>query len=267
MRLTGSAAPKGKKRIVKILTICAVFTLLGSLLFSGVYSAMSGYSSVIDADDVEMIQLEPPKSGDDAAVIRTTAGDLTFVLYPSVCPEAVANFKNLAETGYYDNSYVFSVVPDVYFEAGSPNADGSLKESDLSKPCERIPREASAKLWPLRGALCAPTTTADTGFFKSLFGKQSFYNGSRFLVADTVEMTEEMQSGLRENQKLSAVADAFIEHGGIPNFSMQMTVFGQLTDGFDVLDAITGSETVSEGEISRPKDEIRILSVEITQIP
>lgn len=266
MRLNGNA-PTGKKRIVKILSICAVFTLLGSLLFSGVYAAMSNYSSVIDLNDVEIIQLDPPKSGDETAVIHTDLGDMTFLLFPSICPETVANFKSLAESGFYDNSYVFSVIPGVYFEGGSQNADGALSEADAAKPTERIPREASAKLWPLRGALCAPTVTADSGFFKALFGKREFYSGSRFLVADTVEMTEEMQNGLRENKQLSAVADAFIENGGIPNFSMQMTVFGQLTEGFDVLDKITGVEVVTEDELSRPKEEIRIKSVEITQIP
>ena len=46
-----------------------------------------------------------------------------------------------------------------------------------------------------------------------------------------------------------------------------MTVFGQLIDGFDVLDAITGAEVEGETGETRPKDEIRIKSVEISTVP
>ncbi|MBQ3940319.1 MAG: peptidylprolyl isomerase [Oscillospiraceae bacterium] len=267
MRRTGALMPQRKSKMVRVLTLCAVFTLVGSLLFSGLYAMMSGYSSVIDAKDIEMIQLDPPKSGDETAVVRTTAGDMTFLLYPAQCPKTVENFKALAADGTYDDSFVFAVEPDVYFEAGTPNADGSLAEGEDAKSSERIPRELSAKLWPLRGALCAVTSAADAGFLKTLTGKQEYFTGRRFLVVDTVEMTEELQKGLRENEQLSAVADAFIEKGGVPNFSMQMTVFGQLIDGFDVLDAITGAEVEGETGETRPKDEIRIKSVEISTVP
>ena len=267
MKLTGRGTPKPRIKVMRIMIVCAVFTLLGTLMFAGVSAMMAKNTATINPEDIEMIQLAVPASGAEAAVIRTTAGDMTFVLYPEECPETVANFKSLAESGYYDNTYVFSVVPGVFFEGGTPNADGSLQGGDADKASEHIPRETSAKLWPLRGALCAPSTSFDTGFFQTIFGKQHYYSGSRFLVADTVEMTEEMQQGLRTNEQLSAVAEAFIGQGGIPNFSMQMTVFGQMTDGFDVLDAITDTAVVTEGEESRPKDEIRILSVEITQIP
>ena len=267
MRRTGTLRPPRKNRIVKILSLCLIITLLGSVLFSVLYSSLSSHSSVIRAEDVALIQLDPPESGDETAVIHTTAGDMTFLLYPGECPEAVANFKALAESGAYDGTYVFGVEPGIFFEGGAPNADGSLNEGGAEKPSEHITRELSAKLWPLRGALCAMTTSADTGFWKTLFGKQQYYTGSRFLVVDTVEMTEEMQSGLRENEELSAVAEAFIGNGGVPNFSMQMTVFGQMIDGFEVLDAITDAEvTGTEGE-TRPKEEIRIQSVEIATVP
>ncbi|MCR5305958.1 MAG: peptidylprolyl isomerase [Oscillospiraceae bacterium] len=267
MRRTGAMMPRRKSKMARVLTLCAIFTLLGSLLFSGLYAMMSGYSSVIDANEIEMIQLNPPKSGDQTAVVHTTAGDMTFLLYPEQCPKTVENFIALAQNGDYNDSFVFLVEPDVFFEAGAPNADGSLNEGDADKPSERIPRELSAKLWPLRGALCAATTSADAGFWKTLFGKQEYFTGSRFLVVDTVEMTEELQQGMRENQQLSAVADAFIEKGGIPNFSMQMTVFGQLIDGFDILDAITGAEVTGEHGETRPKEEIRVKSVETSSIP
>ena len=255
-------------RAVKGLTLACCFTLVASLLVSGWFGLTSGYSAVMKAEDISMIQLDAPQSGAPTAVMHTDLGDLTFLLYPEECPETVASFRALAESGYYNGSYVFRVEPGTFFEGGSPNPDGAPAADAAGTPQERIPRELTPRLWPIRGALCAVTTAADAGFLRTLFGSQKYYTGSRFLVVDTVAMDDEMQQGLHENSNLTAVADAFIEKGGIPNFSQQMTVFGQLIEGFDVLDAITDAETVTgEDSLAVPKAEIRIQSVEISAVP
>ena len=267
MKLTGKGARQGNPRLVKALTFCFVFGLVASLLISGWFGMTSQYSAVLRAEDIALIQLDAPQPGQPTAVLHTTLGDLTFLLYPEQCPKTVENFRSLVESGYYNGTYVFRVEPDIFFEAGAPNADGSLN-SDADSAHEHIDRELSPKLWPLRGALCAVTASADAGFFRTLTGSQRYYTGSRFLVVDTVEMNEEMQSGLHENETLSAVADAFIERGGIPNYSQQMTVFGQLIDGFDVLDAITSAEvTAEDGETWAPKSDILIESAEFSAVP
>jgi len=196
--------------------------------------------------------------------METDAGTLTFVLYPEQCPQTVANFISLAESGYYDGSYVFRVEPEIFFSAGAPNADGTVPNPDAES--EHVPQELSAKLWPLRGALCALTTKADAGFFRTLFGKQRYLPGSRFLVADSIEFTDEIREGLRsqtDNETQDLVADAFIENGGIPNYSQQITVFGQLIEGYDILDAITESELTGTENAMRPKEDIRILHIDI----
>ena len=263
MKLIRPGMSKRRARIIKTLSICAVFTLLSSLLFSTWYSMTSGYSAVVDLDQVEMIQLEPKKDSDTLAVMHTTAGDMTYILYPQEAPQTVQSFIELAESGYYNGTVVFRVEKDVFFAAGAPNADGSLNPGDADKPSENIPRELSPKLWPLRGALCALTSRADAGFFRTLFGKQRYYSGSRFLVADTVEMTQEMEEGLRSSEKMKIVADAFLEKGGIPNYSQQIAVFGQLCEGFDILDSITGADLTGEEGAMRPKEDIIITAIDI----
>lgn len=268
MKLKGPGMTPKRARIVKALSLCAIFTLLSGIAFSVWYSLTSRYSTVLNVDDIEMIQLEAPKSGDPAAVIHTSAGDMTYRLYPEYCPNAVANFTELANSGYYDGTYIFRVEKGIFFAAGAPNEDGSLRdEAAGAADCEHVVQELSPKLWPLRGALCALATGQDTGFWANFTGKQKTYNGSRFLVADTVEMTDEMIEGLRSNNQMAPVAEAFIEHGGIPNYSQQITVFGQLTDGFEILDAITGAELTGESGNTRPKEPILINSVEITVYP
>ena len=266
MKLHASNRGVNRKALVKGLLLCTSFTLLMSLAFGLWFSMTHDYTAVIKPEDIALIQLDAPKEGDPIAVMHTDAGDMTYVLYPNEAPRTVSNFCTLAKQGYYDGSYVFRVEQDVFFSAGAPNADGTVPDPDAAS--EHIPRELSAKLWPLRGALCALTTKANTGFFRTLTGRQEYFTGSRFLVANTIEMTDEIRKGMlseNNNEAQDLVANAFLDHGGIPNYSQQITVFGQLTDGYDILDAITSAALTGEQNAMRPKDDIRILSIEITE--
>lgn len=262
--LRGPAMTPSRARLVKSLSLVAVFTFLAAFACGIWFTYTNGYSATVNLAEVTLIQLEPPQAGDPIAVMHTSVGDLSYRLYPSECPKAVENFVQLAESGYYDNTYVFRVEQGIFFAAGAPNPDGSLAEDvPNDAPQESVPRELSPNLWPLRGALCALTTKTEGGFFRTLTGKQSYYNGSRFLVADTIEMTEEITESLSEQRETNPVAAAFLEHGGIPNYGQQITIFGQLYAGFEVLDAITEAELTGETDALRPKEEIRILSIEI----
>lgn len=275
MRLNGPVQRQQKPKLVKGLLIVLTITMLSSFGLGLWSSLSSNYSAVLKDEDIAMIQLDAPQSGQKAAVVHTTLGDMQFTLYPEECPQTVESFCTLAESGYYNDTYVFELAPSVFFAAGAATAAGDLPAGKEGTQQERIPQELSPKLWPFRGALCAMQTASEGGFWKTLTRTQETYTGSRFLVCNSIEMTDEIQEGLRSvsSDAMKQVGEAFIEHGGIPNYAQQLTVFGQMTDGFDVLDAITGAEvgageTVAEGvEVTRPKDEIRITSVEILTLP
>ena len=53
------------------------------------------------------------------------------------------------------------------------------------------------------------------------------------------------------------LVETFKKKGGIPNFSQQFTIFGQVYDGFDAYDKIC-SVKVTDDESLRPVDEIKI---------
>ena len=262
--LWGNHLSPQRRRTVKILTILFIVALLISVGWSIMLNISRRYTASIDLADVKMIQLEEPAEGAPCAVVHTTVGDMTFLLYPEEAPQAVENFTNLVESSYYDNTYVFRVEEDVFFAAGSPNADGTLAEGASDTAAESVPRELSQNLWPLRGALCALTTKAEGGFWQRLSGTQEYFNGSRFLVLDSIEMTDEIVEGLRSSsEEENPVAEALIEQGGIPNYAQQMTIFGQLIDGWDVLETITNAPLTGEEGAMRPQEDIQIKSVEM----
>lgn len=263
-RAPNSSLPPKRRNLAKTLKILCGISFLLALTCTIWFTLTQSRSATVDLKKVKLMQLEPPKDGDPIAIMHTTCGDLTYLLYPSECPNAVENFVQLAENGTYDNTYIFRVEQGIFFAGGAPNPDGSLSdEISNDAPQESVRQEITPTMWPLRGALCALKTKSDSGFFRTLVGKQVSYNGSRFLVANSISMTDDIINGLKLQGEDNPVAQAFIEHGGIPNYAQQITVFGQLFEGFDVLDAITDVALQGEEGSYRPAEDILITSVEI----
>lgn len=252
---------KGNKTIVRSVLI---FTLImGAMAFmvmlnSSIRQNNNNYITV-DPNTMELVQLDEPKEGDPIAIVDTTLGEFRFVLYPQYSPNAVKNFTDLAESGYYNGTYVFNSDSGAYSAAGAPKKDGTVDDTSH----EVVERELHENLWPFRGAVCAMTTTVDKGIKEFLFGGGTYYNGSRFAIINTIDFDEQMKSDIREVSASQALADAFIEKGGIPNFSQQMTVIGQTYKGLDVVDKLASLETENNGPYKIPKDDIMIISVKI----
>ena len=81
------------------------------------------------------------------------------------------------------------------------------------------------------------------------------------MVAGSIEFTDEIKTELLEGKENTHIEDAFIEYGGLPNASQQMTIFAQAYDGFDVLENIMKLE--SDEETFRPFDEFKIEEIKI----
>lgn len=253
-----------KKSLVKTVLVFTLVMSLGILVFLTFQNYMKAKNSVvINSETLELVQLKEPQEGDPIAVVETTLGEIRFVLYPEYSPNAVKNFTELAESGYYNNTYVFHSESGAFSAAGSPNKDGTLNE-DFDKNRELVKRELHQNLWPFKGAVCCMTSTVDKGFFDTLFGGGDYYCGSRIAFLNTIEFTDEIKEGILASDN-ETLANAFIENGGIPNFSQQMTVIGQIYEGMDVAEKLSQLETEdsADGTYKIPKEDIMILSVTI----
>ncbi len=214
------------------------------------YSCSSAKENMtIDFETMELVQLNEIADDTKVAVIKTTLGDIKAVLYPEYAPQTVNNFIELAESGYYNDTYVFRTSPSVFFAAGSPNRDGTLNE-EHNQDYEKIPTEFHQNLWPFKGALCSLSNNMNCG-------------GSRFLFVNTIEFTDEIKEGLLSSSENTKLADAFIEYGGVPNYTQQMTIFGQAYEGLEVVEKISSAESDSDND-NIPYEEIKIESVTIS---
>lgn len=248
-----------KKAVQYLFYAMVVFTVL-SIIVTIVGFSEDKKKISIDPEKVTLIQLDTIKGNIDpdaeVAVIKTSLGEIKAELYTEHAPNTVARFKELAQSGYYNGSYIYEIQQDVYFSGGSPYSDGSL-EDGYDEESEKISQELHQDLWPLKGSFMS-CGLVKTSFFT---GKQTIFGGSRFSVAGSIEFTDEIKEELLSGKENTKIEDAFIEYGGVPNASQQMTVFAQTYDGFDVLEEIM--KLPSDEETYRPHEEFMIEEIMI----
>ena len=149
------------------------------------------------------------------ATLQTNHGAIDLELYDEDAPKTVANFKKLAQDGFYDGVIFHRVISDFMIQGGDPTGTGS------GGPGYQFEDEFNDHKI-VRGALAMANAGPNT-------------NGSQFFIVTT---------------------DA------APWLDGKHTVFGQITSGMDVVDAIEGTETDAR---DRPVEPQGIVSLTITE--
>ena len=170
-------------------------------------------------------QLEKPNENDVLAKISTNMGDMYFRLFPEIAPKAVENFVTHAKNGYYNGLIFHRIINDFMLQGGDPTGTGMGGESIWGKAFED---EFDIDARNYRGALSMANSGPNT-------------NGSQFFIVQAKKvpamMLKQMESLANEGYPYR-VADNYEKKGGTPWLDFKHTVFGQLYEGFDVLDAI-----------------------------
>ena len=91
-----------------------------------------------------------------SALVRTTRGDFEIELDSKTSPEAVANFVELAEDGFYDDTPIGKVRPGVSVHAGEPSGTG-LGDSPRTLLSENSPKPV------VRGTVTVDCALRDAG--------------------------------------------------------------------------------------------------------
>lgn len=200
--------------------------------------------------DSAEVQFQTPAEGDPVAVFSTSLGDISVVLYPKYAPMAVENFVALAQQGYFDGILFHRVEEAFIVQSGDATGTGGSGASIWSN--NAYPDEISDKLHHYSGALA--TAHASDGSVGNL---SQFY----FVAtpADSIDKTAAKtltEAGLRQE-----VVDTYRAAGGAPYLDGLDTVFGQVYDGMDVVDAIAAVETDDTG---KPLEDVVLVNVTVT---
>lgn len=216
------------------------------------------------SSEVELPQLDGVQEGDTIATIHTNKGDIKVWFFDEYAPLAVENFTTHAKEGYYDGVTFHRVINEFMIQGGDPDGTGMGGESIWGTDFDN---EVSLNLRNFRGALCMANAGADT-------------NGSQFYIVQN-DQGEEMKQAiegtdkdatypsgtLKDGKELTIgevfpqnVIDAYGELGGYPYLDLGYTVFGQVYEGMDVVDAIAAVET---DDSDKPLEDIIIESIEV----
>ncbi|MDR0832850.1 MAG: peptidylprolyl isomerase [Candidatus Symbiothrix sp.] len=183
-------------------------------------------------------------------VIQTTKGDITVKLYDKT-PLHQANFEQLVEKQAYDSVLFHRVIQNFMIQTG----DLSTRMSPISlESDETIPAEFVTEYIHKKGALAA----ARTGDFVNPEKRSSptqFYivEGHPFSETQLDALSTQTGRVYTEEEK-----EIYKTLGGTPHLDGAYTVFGEVTDGLNVVEAI-GHVQTAPGD--RPVEDIRILSV------
>ncbi len=193
-------------------------------------------------------QLKLPESGDITAVMKTNMGDIKIKLFPKEAPKAVENFVTHAKEGYYNGLIFHRVIKDFMIQGGDPTGTGMGGESIWGESFED---EFDPALHNLRGALSMANAGPNT-------------NGSQFFIVQSASVPSNMIDQMREmpNAFPEATIKAYEEMGGTPWLDFRHTVFGQVYDGMDTVDAIAN---VKVGAGDKPLENVKIEGIDIIE--
>lgn len=195
------------------------------------------------------IQLSAPQKGDTLAVMHTNMGDIKIKLFPEKAPKTVENFVTYSKNGYYNGLKFHRVINDFMIQGGDPRGNGTGGESIWGGS---FSDEFDPELHNLRGALSMANSGPNT-------------NGSQFFIVQAREVPSNMLEQMRDLEDNGFPADitaAYEALGGTPWLDFRHTVFGQVTEGMDVVDAIAAVETVNDV----PRSDVIIESIEVTEL-
>lgn len=197
-----------------------------------------------------MYQLEKCVQGDTSATIKTNMGEIKIRLFPKYAPKAVENFVTHAKEGYYNGLIFHRVIENFMIQGGDPNGTGTGGESIWGEPFED---EFTPELHNLRGALSMANAGPGT-------------NGSQFFIVQAKEVSEDMLEQLRmanEQYFPTECIEAYEKMGGTPWLDYHHTVFGQVFEGMETVDAVAG--VPADYFTNKPKTDVTIESIIIEE--
>ncbi len=168
------------------------------------------------------------------------------------------NFKRLVQEGLYDSTTFHRVIEGFMIQGGDPNSNDNDPYNDgEGGPGYTIPAEFRAEHVHKRGALA----TAREG---DLMNPERASSGSQFYIVDggtpfdslTLVDLEAQVQRMSNNPNFHYSPEqlaAYMTEGGAPTLDMQYTVFGELIEGFDVLDRIAAAPTARKTQTPAPE--------------
>jgi len=179
--------------------------------------------------------------------ITTPQGRMVIRLYDET-PQHRDNFRKIVAEGVLDSTLFHRIINQFMIQGGDPNSRDDDPTNDGSGgPGYTIPAEIDARFFHKRGALSAARQGDAVNPRKESSGSQFYIvHGRVWTESDLTQAEERMQL---QNPDFSIPPDrrvVYTTEGGTPHLDGGYTVFGELIEGFEVLDAIASVPTTGQ---------------------
>ena len=181
-------------------------------------------------------------------VIETNMGTIKAKLYNDT-PLHRDNFIKLVNEGWYNGSPFHRVINKFMIQGGQ-NADGR------QDPGYTVPAEFKANHFHKKGALCAARQADQVNPKKASSGSQFYIVQGQVYDDKTLDLYENRLGkviGPKQRQAYKTV-------GGTPHLDGDYTVFGEVTEGLDIVDKIAAVKT---GYMDVPVEPVTIKTIKI----
>lgn len=157
-----------------------------------------------------------PVSKDDIVLMETTFGKIKFKLFPSIAPKHCINFKKLCNSGFYDKTLFHRLIPNFMIQGGD-------------------------------------VLTRDADYNNDGTGNPGWTIDAEFNNIKHKKGTLSMARGLDIN---SAGSQFFICLSNAEHLNGKYTVFGEVIDGYSILDLISNVSSESKQIMKLARNEI-----------
>ena len=210
------------------------------------------------------IAVLPTMAQSRKVMLETTAGNILLTLYDDT-PRHRDNFLKLVDEQFYDSLLFHRVIKNFMIQGGDPDSrhaepgvtlgEGS---TDYTVEAEFFSSEGRLLHPHKRGALAAaregdsenPERRSSGCQFYIVWGK-TYATQQLYQIGDKVEAQTDHRVTMTDE-----LLDLYRKVGGVPHLDGQYTVFGEVTEGLDVVDRI---QQVQTDDYDRPIDDVRIL--------
>ncbi len=193
-------------------------------------------------------QAQKANEKETVVAIKTNMGTIKAKLYNDT-PLHRDNFLKLVDEGWYNGSPFHRVINQFMIQGGQ-NKDGRLD------PGYTVPAEFRDNHFHKKGALCAARQGDQVNPKKASSGSQFYIVQGKVYDDKALDMFESRMGKVfsaRQRQAYQTV-------GGTPHLDGDYTVFGEVTEGIEVVDKIAAVKT---GRMDVPVEPVTIISVTI----
>ena len=172
--------------------------------------------------------------------ISTNYGDMIALLYNDT-PLHRDNMLKLISNGFYNNLIFHRVIEDFMIQGGDPHSVGADKGQRLGTggPGYTIPAEILTHHFHKKGALAAARKGDQVNPEKASSGSQFYIVQGRIFTSAELDLLTRQR-----NIIMNSEAESFYTSiGGTPHLDGGYTVFGELVEGYEVLDKIASLPT------------------------